>query len=396
MITLAELRARMERLWGGGRVLRAELGEEPLFPLEIPVTPPSPARWLDYFAQIRGELAELEANSRAQLGHGYELFMHEVEHRQLGRQQLPKRIVFPDIEQFARFMGRHADLLHFRRLVAGLLESQPKLRRWCADHPLRVLEFDDRWPQLLAVVAYFQAHPRPGVYERELDIPRVHTKFIDWNRSLVRECLDACLPGELIDPRAGIGFESRYGLRQKPDVVRLRLLDPALSPGWGLRDIAMPWQDFRHLDLAPRRVFVTENETNFLAFPDQPGALVIWGRGVAAGVLGKARWLHPCDVHYWGDLDTDGFSILSRLRAGLPNVRSLLMDAATLIEHRELWGKETSPNRLALTERLHDDERALYRDLLQERYGERLRLEQEHIRFGWLKQRLAGLDRPRQ
>lgn len=396
MITLAELRVRVARLWDSGRVLRAELGAEPLFPLEIPYTKPSAALWLEHFARIRVEVAELEAHSRTQLGHGYELPTHEVEHRQLGRQRMPERIVFHDLDECARFIGRHEALLRFRDSVAQLLGRQPSLRDWCIDHPLKVLELESQWPHLLAVIAYFQAHPRPGVYERELDIPGVHSKFIDWNRPLVGEWLDACLPAEAIDPQPGIGFESRYGLLAETPRLRLRLLDARLSPGWGLRDIDMPWPDFLRLDLPPLRVFVTENKTNFLAFPDQPGALVIWGRGVAAGILGQARWLHRCQVHYWGDLDTDGFNILSRLRAGLPNVQSLLMDVATLVEHRDRWGQEKAPNRLALTEHLRQDEHALYRDLLQERYGERLRLEQEHIRFGWLLRNLAGLDRPRQ
>lgn len=396
MISLAELRVRLERLWNSGRVLRAELGVENLFPYDVPFTKPDAARWLEDFANIRSQFGEIEANSKTRLGHGYELLMRDVEHRQLGRQRLPERIVFRDIDEFARFIGRDKDLQRFRHIVAPLLARQPALRNWCVEHPLKVLEVDERWSQLLAVVAYFQTHPRPGVYERELDIPDVHTKFIDWNRSLVAECLDACLPAEAIDAQPGAGFESRYGLRAEPRRLRLRLLDADLSPGWGLRDIDMPWPDFLGLNLPALRVFVTENKTNFLAFPDRPRAVVIFGGGVAAGSLGLAPWLHHCQVHYWGDLDTHGFNILSRLRAGLPKAQSLLMDVSTLIEHRQRWGREESPNRLALVEHLHEDERALYRDLLQDRYGERLRLEQEHIRFGWLQQGLDWLDPPQQ
>jgi hypothetical protein len=42
-------------------------------------------------------------------------------------------------------------------------------------------------------------------------------------------------------------------------------------------------------------------------------------------------------ILYWGDIDTHGFAILDRLRTGMPHMRSLMMDQATLQAHRSLW-----------------------------------------------------------
>jgi hypothetical protein len=39
--------------------------------------------------------------------------------------------------------------------------------------------------------------------------------------------------------------------------------------------------------------------------------------------------MRKSDVVYWGDLDEAGFGILSSLRAGLPAIRSVLMDIET-------------------------------------------------------------------
>lgn len=39
--------------------------------------------------------------------------------------------------------------------------------------PLQALELADRWERLLAVVAWLQANPRPGVYARQVDAPGV-------------------------------------------------------------------------------------------------------------------------------------------------------------------------------------------------------------------------------
>jgi hypothetical protein len=107
-------------------------------------------------------------------------------------------------------------------------------------------------------------------------------------------------------------------------------------------------------------------------------------RGYAVDAFGAIPWLRDCPCHYWGDLDTHGFAILSRLRHYLPDVRSLLMDADTLHRHRDLWQHEGKPAAGPL-ERLTAEERAAFEALSTDRWGERVRLEQERIdwRYAW-------------
>jgi hypothetical protein len=131
------------------------------------------------------------------------------------------------------------------------------------------------------------------------------------------------------------------------------------------------------------RVFITENEINGLAFPNVLGSLVIFGLGYGLDRLSEVSWLHRREVHYWGDIDTYGFHILDRLRALLPAVKSFLMDRQTLLEHESLWVQESNPYRAELS-RLASSEQALYDDLRHNRFGERVRLEQERISYGWL------------
>jgi hypothetical protein len=47
----------------------------------------------------------------------------------------------------------------------------------------------------------------------------------------------------------------------------------------GLSDIATPAAQFARLSLPVRRVFVTENEINGLAFPAVPESIVVFGLG---------------------------------------------------------------------------------------------------------------------
>jgi hypothetical protein len=66
------------------------------------------------------------------------------------------------------------------------------------------------------------------------------------------------------------------------------------------------------------------------------------------------------------------------------------MDRDTFLAFKPLWGTESSPidrNLPGLTA----EERALYDDLRFNRIGPTLRLEQERIGFGWVKDRLGRL-----
>ncbi len=83
----------------------------------------------------------------------------------------------------------------------------------------------------------------------------------------------------------------------------------------GDQDITLTQADFAALQLPVNGVFITENEVNFLAFPAVPQSLVVFGAGYGFDALADARWLHACQVLYWGDIDTHGFAILDQLRA---------------------------------------------------------------------------------
>ena len=65
------------------------------------------------------------------------------------------------------------------------------------------------------------------------------------------------------------------------------------------------------------------------------------------------------------------------------------MDAATLHQHRERWGQEPAPTTAALS-RLTGAEQALYGELVTDRHGERVRLEQERIDWEWAMRRWPG------
>lgn len=381
-----DLRAQLMRLWERGELLREGLGPgASRFPLRLTLKAPGSDDITRRFEAVRAWVAAIAATPHVRLE------WQDVRHRVQGSQRLPASAWVDSLDEALAWIGKRAEHARFCALHAETATRQPLLLPWLEKRPLRALELAAEWPRLLDVVAWLQAHPRPGVHLRQVDLPGIHTKFIESHRGVLAELLDLALPAAVIDPaRTGAQqFAARYGFLDKPMLLRFRVLDPALDvlPGAPCPDLALDADSFARLRLDLARVFITENEINFLAFPRVPGSIVIFGAGYGWEALARAAWLQRCPIHYWGDIDTNGFAILAQLRARFAHVESLLMDRATLDAHQRFWGREDSP-RAADTARLTAAERSLYEDLREHRIQPALRLEQEYVGFGWLEKSL--------
>ena len=388
----ADLLDQLQRLWDRGDLLRAQLEGETGFPLRLRLKKPDSQQLTSHFEDVRRWIQALQ-----QLGDRYRIEWREVNHRQLGRNQIPDRIWVDRLDHALSLLGKTRAAAQFQQVVAHSVAAFPALHSWLLRYPLRALEHAPDWPKILAVLHWFCQHPHSGLYLRQLDIPGVDTKFIEQRRCLLGELLDVVLPEAHINQDAhGAGsFNRRYGLADKPLRLRLRVLDPDLAVG-GLTDLELPVEQLAALRLPLRQVFVTENETNMLAFPAVSRSIILFGQGYALDRLGQVAWLADQPLLYWGDIDTHGFAILDRLRAHLPHARSMLMDSSTLSAHHPLWGREPADKRCVNDlQRLTRPEHELYTALRDNRFVgpdgrpvSHLRFEQEHVRFGWLQQYL--------
>lgn len=384
--TPKDLKAQLERLWERGELLREAVTGQTRFPLRLALKGPTSTDITERFDRVRTWVADLAVAPWLRVE------LQEVRHRVQGTQRLPASIWVDCLEDALRWLGKRTEAERFAAQVSLTQQSQPDLLPWLEKRPLQALALAHEWPRLLAVVAWRQAHPQPGIYLRQVDVPGVHSKFIEAHRAVLAELLDLVLPADQVDAtKTGVAqFAARYGFREKPQRIRLRLLDPAMQllAGTECPDITLDADSFSRLAIAPARVLITENETNFLALPPLPGAIAIFGAGYGWEALAKARWLERCALHYWGDIDTHGFAILDQLRAHFGHVQSLLMDRATLDAHAAFWGREDKPLQADLP-RLTPAERALYLDLRDNHLRDHLRLEQEHLGFAWVRERLA-------
>ena len=383
-----ELVAQLARRWDRGELLRAALTGEALFPLQLRLRRPTAADLGSRFDEVRLWIRALEDGSRA---YGFTLEFDEVAHRQLGRNRVPSRVLVPTEADALRAIGKTRAAERFHGIRGQIVFDFPVLDEWITARPLRVLEHDEAWSRLLAVLRWFREHPRSGLYRRQLEIEGVDTKFIENHRQLLAELLELVLPQEAVLTEPGASFDRRFGLSEKPALVRFRLLDESQHIE-GLSDISVPAAELARLDLGVDDVIVTENEVNGLALLPRPRTLVVFGGGYALEKLGVVPWLGSRRLFYWGDIDTHGFAMLDRFRAHFPQASSLMMDRATFLAHRSMWVVEQEPSTESLT-RLTDDEHALHRELLRGTHGERLRLEQERIGFRWVRESLSALEK---
>ncbi len=376
----------LRKRWRRGDLLAARISGEPVFPLELPLKRPSAREIAEDFGAVMSWAGALREGSREARGRGYGLVWQRTGNRVQGANELPVAARLETEADAVSLLREEAAVRRFDAIAEATLSRYPELAGWLARRAMHALEHAADWPGVLAVLDHFVRHPSPGVYLRQLDIPGVDTKFIESRRRLIGELLDVVLSEGAVDGTVtgAAKFAQRFGLKSEPALIRFRLLDPA-TDFHGLTDVSVPAEEFARLELPVSCVFITENRINGLAMPACPASLVIFGLGYGLDRLSDIPWLARCQLFYWGDIDTHGFGILNRLRQALPQAHSLLMDRDTLLAHRHLWVSEPAAHRyLGEPDRLTVQERELFEDLCHDRLGERVRLEQERIGYGFV------------
>lgn len=297
--TPADLRQQVQRWWDRGDILAAplpvEAGVTSVFPRRLTLKTPSANELRDHFAAVREWSQQLRNMPHLRLE------IRDFRHQVFGQNSLPAAVWLDDAASAVALLGKQREARLFAQIGASTAARHPVLLAWLAKRPLRALELAEDWERLLDVVDWLLAHPRPGIYLRQMDIPGVHSKFVETQRGVLGELLDRVLPEDCIDTGAnGLSqFNRRYGFLDKPERIRLRWLDPACSPlpAQGQADLTLDAASFAGLGRTVDRVFITENETNFLAFPAVPNSLLIFGAGYGFAALAKAAWLHACRIH---------------------------------------------------------------------------------------------------
>ena len=168
--------------------------------------------------------------------------------------------------------------------------------------------------------------------------------------------------------------------------MRFRILDDAQKL-CGLSDLCVTIEEFKELTLAIENIFIIENKITTLSFPALKNSMVIFGSGYGVESIKDVKWLNSKKLFYWGDIDRDGFAILSQARAYFKHLRSIFMDEQT-IESFAIYSTKDSDKYKRELPNLVSDELVVYDKLQNDYYGTDFRLEQEKIHFDYVMERL--------
>lgn len=372
--TLEDILRQLERLWERGDLLRAIAGKQERFPLRLRLRGPSVRELTSHFPEIDNWVRTMREMADVRIE--WRLVRSPV----LGRRELPSELWIDTPTAAVRLLAKQEDVEDFLAMYAATQVSLPETLPWLLAHPHRALAARPVWQRVLKVVRWRLENPATApVYLRQLDLVGIDTKFLEANTSLLRELFNF-LNVPFMNAAAEADFCVRYGFLREPPRVRFRMLDPEIDfPSLpDCADIELDVDSFAALRLDVLRAVILENKTTYLVFPPMPRSIAIFGAGYGALSLQQATWLRSLCVLYWGDIDTHGLTILSQLRKFLPQAESILMDEATLFAFRESWTTEPVQCK-GMPERLSTEEQTLLRNLQEQRFGEKVRLEQEKI-----------------
>jgi hypothetical protein len=382
-----ELVAALRKRWNDGRYLRDYANAAQWQPITLPVRAPTATELLDNLEEGVRWANRFRRDSQTAGGRArFAIETRTIQSRGLGVNEVPARIRLDTFEQLCALLGTGDDVRTLDAIIEQTRRQAPALLEWLTRNPLVVIGHHESWARLLDTVNWIAEHDTSQVYLRHIDVPGVDTKFVERHHKLLSQLLVAMLPTERVD-LSQPSFARRFGFRPKPDYTRFRLLSEVPAFPTCLTELRVRTDELAALELPMDTVFVVENEVSYLAFPEVPDAIVVFGEGFHLSSLEGLPWLYKREIVYWGDIDTHGFAILNRLRERFSSVRSILMDHETLLAHPTQHVSEPSPTSEALPH-LTEQERSLYEDLIEDRFGLAVRLEQERVRFSLLRRAL--------
>ena len=346
--------------------------EDSVWPLEITLGIPTENQALKQIEDTRAWVAAWQTWSGAG-----SLSWTERRWRKLGTQSVPEKLLLSGPVEVAQWIGETDRWDRAQQRYSDLIRRWPQIGNKLPRYFAVLADYSEAdYRRLIDVVAWIEKNRASNLYLRQLPVSGLDSKWLENRKGLLADLVDG-VAGESSNEG---GLFQRCGLKAPPQLIRLRILDDSLRQRvGGLGDISVPREQLAALDLPVGNVFIVENLQTGLAFDDLPGSIVIVQLGYSVDVLGRLPWVGRARCVYWGDLDTHGFAILNRARSYLPELKSVLMDEATLRNHRDLWVQEKDQHAAETLSLLTDSEQAVYRAIKRNVWGQNIRLEQERI-----------------
>jgi hypothetical protein len=322
MITPQELRNKADKQFF--KMLIAHYQGISVFPWTIPSNKQIAG---SNYSEWRGDLLPLHQQSKEVRKKGYSV---EWKAKKINgsNQSVPARIFIESWDDFLYFTNRSLDFQKIDEARNTIVGAFPQLESWANQTPYVLLDNADVWKDLMKVCLFFVVEQQTDhYYIRELPV-EVHSKFIEDNSKVLKILLDQLLPEERIRKQEN-NFAARYYLKKPGVYTQIRVLDESLKSILGYDECAITLEDTAWLTWVPEKVFIIENKTCFLTFPQVKNAVAIFGEGFKSRISKHIPWLEQTQLYCWFDLDAAGFEMLNMIRAHYPKALSLLMDRDT-------------------------------------------------------------------
>ncbi len=372
------MKQKLEKFYTRGDIFKSYIASYDILPITVKLKRVTQKDISQNYTTIQKELKKLKELKLP-------LVYKEFSFKSIGVQKLPVEVRFENLEEYLNFIAKLDEYEKFKETYQNIVKKYPSLKELFLKKPFWILDYYDKWERILRVVDFMSKNQTPDCYIRELSIKDVDTKFIEKHKKLLDNLLSNILQKEPLKSLSDFSFEKKYGFKYPLSQVRFRILDSKYFIN-GLSDLTLNIKEFKKLDLDIKRVFIIENKVTFLSFFDIKNSIVIFGSGYKISLLKSVEWLKNKDIIYWGDIDEDGFAILSNLRGYFPQIKSIMMDIQTIEKfiHLKVHYNKKSATKEKLSN-LTKDEMLVYERLKNDFYAKNFRLEQERIPFEYVK-----------
>ncbi len=369
---IQEIRIKLQKTYNRGDIYKSYIEKSDIFPICIKFKKIQQKDIQNNFSLL---LKKIQVLKDSNLPLKYKQF----DFKSIGVQNLPVSVQIDSLDEYIKVLDIQEYYDKFVEYYEKVISKYPILKELILKKPMMVLEYSDDWEYFFKILDFFITNPNPNIYIREISLENIDTKYIEKHLKILDILLSNIMQIDALKTIADFSFEKKYNLKYQLPQVRFRILDEELFIS-NLSDLALPINEFELVKVECKKVFIVENKTTFLSFPKIKNSIVIFGSGYSVGVLKKTKWLEDKEIFYWGDIDMDGFAILSQIRGYFPQVESILMDENIIKNYQHL--SVIDKKRKLYMEKpknLTKKEGIVFDNILYDFYSDDFRLEQERL-----------------
>lgn len=363
---------KLQKVYNRGDIFKNYIEDNQLFPMVIKLKKVQEKDIQGNFSLLLKQIKSLKETP-------FHIEYKQFDFKRLGVQTLPVSIKINTVEEYCKIMKNKEFYDKFIEIYKKVIKKYPRLKEYFYKKPMDILEYSLDWDRFFTIVDYFINNQNPNIYIREISLKNIDTKYIEKHKKILDILISTILKIECLSSQSDFAFEKKYKLKYPLAQVRFRIVDEAINIG-GLTDLTVCIDQFEKLQVDCKKVFIVENKITFLSFPKQKNSIVIFGNGYGVGVLKNIKWLEEKEIYYWGDIDVDGFAILSQIRGYFQQVQSIFMDKNIINKFNDkAISYKNKKNYKPQLEHLTKEELLLYNDIAID-----YRIEQELLPFDFI------------